>query len=199
MKIPKIFRALGIIIFQFSAMFGAIILCLLLIVWGLFALVSQAPHRITESWQTVTINSLGTFRVPAEWNVEEHERFLYITDRPMIYGDYTIYILGAGGGIGVHSHTLFDEMERDERRTIFGLNNSAVVSVVEYRVNGAIQNHRTISFNNLRGAGNRDSVSYTLFVWDMETVNEWYIEQIARTFSIQREGFDRENAGRLVQ
>ena len=197
MKIPKIFKSLGIIIFQFSVMFGAIILCLLLIVWGLLVLASQPPHRITETWQTITISYIGTFRVPTEWNVEEHDEFLYITDNPMADGDYTIYIIGTNNRIRIPSHALFEDMERVETRASSVFSNGAALSLSEYIVDGAIQNHHVISFTN---SSTGALLSYGLFAWDYEVVNEWYAEQIARTFSPTRqERFDRENFGRLVQ
>ena len=193
----KKLKILGIIIFQFSAMFGAIILCLLLIVWGLLALASQAPHRITETWQTITISYIGTFRVPAEWNVEEHDEFLYITDKPMADGDYTIYIIGTNSRIQIPSHASFEGMERVETRASSVFSNGATLRLSEYTVDSAIQNHHAISFTN---SSTGALLFYGLFVWDYEVVDEWYAEQIARTFSpTSHERFDRENFGRLVQ
>ena len=179
--------------------FGSIILFLVLAVltlWGLLHLVSDAPDRITESWQAVTISGLGTFRVPAEWNVEQYDGILYITDRPREYGDYTIYIVGATRESGIQPYEVFDDVKRNNfLHSLGGFNNGASISLVEYTVNGMKQEHHFISFNNMRMNA---SVFYSLFVWNREGVDEWTAVQIARTFSPTRENFDDYSIGLLM-
>ena len=51
------------------------------------------PDKITESWQTINISGVGSFRVPLEWNVEQQDGVLYITDKPLEDSDYIIYIV----------------------------------------------------------------------------------------------------------
>ena len=191
----KRLKIMGILLLKVLAVCGIINLCLLLAFRGIQGLLLQPPHRVTETWQVVTINSIGTFRIPSEWNVEEHDEFLYITDRTMTDGDYTIYIIGSGRAL-IPSHTSFERAKRGETMHSFGFNNGATVSLVEYGVNGVIQNYHEISFFN--SIANR-VLFYELFVWSYGVVDEWYAEQIARTFSPTREGFDRENVGRLVE
>jgi len=177
---------------------GVTLLSLSLVVLAFYILIrilSSSPDRITQSWQTITISGLGSFRVPTEWNVEEEDGILFITDRPRVDGDYVIYIVGAGDGVRVQLHTLFDGVIRGSMLRSIGFSNGGTVSVFEYRVNGVVQEHRVISFNNFSGGERRD---YWMFVWNREVVDQWHAEQIARTYISNRNDFDNPNAGRLM-
>ena len=159
-------------------------------------LLSSTPDRITREWQTVTINALGTFRVPMEWNVEEQDGILYITDKPRVYGDYTIYIVGAVEfKVGFRLHELFEGVERGDTLRSHGFTNPADLLWVEYTVNGVKQEHYLINLCNFEMG--EYAVSYALFVWNRDTVNEWLVRQIAKTFSRNRDVFDITNAGQL--
>ena len=153
-----------------------------------FILFSGMPDRATRDWQDVNITGIATFKVPAEWNVEEHDGILFITDRPMAYGNYTIYIVGATHKTEHPLYTLFGEVERGRLIRSRGFSrhifiHGAVTSLNEYTVNGAVQEHYIIRLNNFR-AGR--PFSFRMFVWDNEVVNTWYAEQIARTLIFPR-------------
>ena len=154
------------------------------------------PERVTNEWQTIAITGLGTFRVPMEWNVEEHDDILYITDKPMLYGNYTIYMVGASlNRVDFPLHELFEGVERgDILRSIASGTRPAYIYFVEYSVNGTNQVHYEIRFTHSQRDG---SVYYILFIWNRDVVDEWHIKQIARTFLTARGDFDNENAGRL--
>ena len=144
----------------------------------------SAPDRITETWQTVTISELGTFRVPTEWNVEEHDEILYITDRPMAYGDYVIYIVGSRG---TQAYDIFEGVERGNVLSSHSFLNAASLFLNEYTVNGVIQEHHSMSLWSAYS-------SYRLFVWDREVVDRWHVEQIAKSFLPTRDANIHENA-----
>ena len=139
---------------------------------------SDMPAWVTREWQRVYIPAFGLrrlpVRVPTEWNVEEEDGILYITDKPRAYGDYTIYIVGASGRNGLpHAlHEVFEGIERgDVLRVISSGTGFAFVYFVEYTVNGVQQVHYEIILQN-----------YTMFVLNPEVVDEWHADQIRRTF-----------------
>ena len=150
----------------------------------LFILFSGMPARATRSWQDVNINGIASFKIPEEWNVEEHDGILFITDRPMKDGDYTIYIVGASHKIEIPLYALFEGVERGNlirsqsfSRLIFI--HGAILSLDEYTVNGVAQEHYTIRFDNSREG---QWFGFRVFIWNNDVVNDWYAEQIARTF-----------------
>ncbi len=49
----------------------------------------------TISWQTVSVQNFGTFKVPGDMTVSEVDGFVYVTDRPMTENDYEIYMVEA--------------------------------------------------------------------------------------------------------
>ena len=161
-------------------------------------ILSSPPARVTRSWQTVTIAGIGTFRVPMQWNVEEEDGILYITDRSRIDSNYTIYIVGTSCRVETPLHTLFESVEEGDhiRSMGFGIGSSITVRLIEYTVNGVVQEHRVISFSRLKEGEWRN---YRMFVWNREVVDSWHVEQIARTFRMNRVDFNHPNFGRLVQ
>jgi len=119
----------------------------------------------------------------------------------MADGDYTIYILGASHRIETPLYTLFEGVEigdlirsRSFSRWLFI--HGAILRLSEYTVNGAVQEHHTITLDSFR-TGQR--FGFRMFVWDREVVNDWYTEQIARTLIHSREFVDIDNQdfGRL--
>jgi len=161
----KRLSTLGIIMLSLSLT----VLAAYILINILINILSGAPDRITESWQTVTIGGLGTFQVPTEWNIEEEDGILFITDRPRADGGYTIYIIGAGDNVDIPLHTLFEGVERGDQLRSMGFSNGGGVRVFEYTVNGTVQEHHIISFNNFGGGLRRD---YWMFVWNREVVDE---------------------------
>jgi len=137
----------------------------------------RAPDRITESWQTVTIDEFGTFRVPAEWNVEKHDGVLYITDKPMSDVGYEIYIVGSRSP---QPHYAFELVEKGRVLNSRGFLNTTSLFLNEYYVNGVTEEHYLIRIDNIQ----MDALyfSYSLFVWNREAVTRWHAEQIAKTF-----------------
>jgi len=184
-----------------------LLISVILAIWGILTIVRlvythrSAPDRITESWQGVNINGIATFKVPTEWNVEEHNGIVFITDKPMADGGYTIYIVGASHRAGLPLHTLFEGIEggnllhsRLFRRSLFTFD--ATLGLHEYTINGVVQEHHMISIDSFR-AGQR--FSFGMFVWSRDVVTEWYAEQIAKTLIPSREfvDFDDPTLGQL--
>ena len=177
---------------------GIIILSLSLVVLAAYVLLnalSSAPDRITESWQTITIGGLGAFRIPAEWNVEDDDGILFITDRPRAEGDYEIYIVAAILGMDSQLHEVFDGAERGDLLRSIGFSNGGTVRVFDDRINGIPQERRVISFNNFGGGMRHD---YWMYIVNCEVVDQWHAEQIARTYRSNRDDFDNPNVGRLI-
>lgn len=152
-------------------------------------------ERITASWQTVAISGLGTFRVPAEWNVEEEDGILFITDQPRADGAYEIYILGRFLGMVYQAHEVFEGVEVGDQLHSTMFRNGGGVRVFGDRVHGIKQEHRVISFNAFGGGARRD---YWMNVLNCEVVDEWHTEQIARTYRANRHDFNNSSAGRLM-
>jgi len=176
-----------IILFLLAAIFAGYVLIHIL---------SSPPARVTRSWQTITINGIGTFKVPTEWSVDEEDGILYLTDRPRAYGVYTIYIVGVLAGSGTQPHEVFEGVEKGDLLHSSAFGNNVIVSLIEYTVAEITQEHPVISFDRFRGGEMR---GYRMFVWNFAIVDEWYTEQIARTFRINHDEFDNPNFGRLVQ
>ena len=155
-----------------------------------------APDKITEQWQTLTITGIGSFRVPAEWYVEEDDYgILFLTNKPRSDRDYTIHMVGARSGISFPLYELFDGVKSGEllrswsSSWLFDLD--GIVSLQEYTVNGVRQEHYSILLSNSQ------RYSYTLFGWNREIVNEWLADQIARTVAMFRADYEHPNIGRL--
>jgi hypothetical protein len=186
-----------LIVIAVISVFLALFLALFLVLAGQVVIrdmIFQIPHRVTQSWQTITLTGLGSIRVPAEWNVEERDGVLFITDRPMTYVDYSIFLIGTVRGEGIEPRGIFAEAERGATLLSRGFNNGTDLLLVEYTVNGITREHHQITFNhNLQHA----LFSYLLLVWDSEIVDEWHAVQIAKTFSPNRDDFDHANAGQL--
>jgi len=162
-----------------------------IVIRGIF----QLPHRTTGSWQDVTITGIGTFRIPSKWNVEEQEGILFITDRQMSDGDYTIYIVGTYRGSEIRPYEVFDGVKRGERLSLTIHSNFGDFSLNEYTINGRVQEHHSIHLQNDIGHGNFHA--FDLFIWNRDIVNEWHVRQISRTFRSCRIEFDYANLGQL--
>ena len=156
----------------------------------------QVPDRITESWQTVTISGMGSFRVPEDWYVAEHDTVLFITDKPRDSGDYDIYLIGVIEGTGIQPHEVLEGVERGDTLLSPGYNNGARVFLVEYIVNGVKQERHLIGFDNVREGGIRD---YRLLAWNRDVVDEFIATQIALTYRMNSADFDNPNPGKLAQ
>jgi|GEM_PF-2297507 len=157
------------------------------------------PDKIADSWQTVSISGVGTFRVPTEWSVEQQDGNLYITDNPLEDGDYMIYLVGAvsrvESGAKVETkyaqpHELFEGVERGDILLSPGWSNGARLYLIEYLVNGIKEEHHLITLVNLSGVKSND---LELLVWNRDAVDEYRAEQIARTFVANRVHFDNPN------
>ena len=71
------------------------------------------PDDSTKFWQTVSVDGIGSFKVPVEWSIERQNEVLYITDTPQDNEDYEIYLVGVLRNDKVeaqytHPHELFD-------------------------------------------------------------------------------------------
>jgi len=160
--------------------------------WNVF----EIPSLVTFSWQTVTISGIGTFRVPAEWNIEERDGFLFFTDRQMADGDYTVHIVGAYRGNGMLPHEVFEGVEIGRKLRSRGFHNFGDYCLTEYTVNGQVQEHFLIHLQRIIGQWEQPTLD--LFVWNRDVVDEWYVRQIAHTFRRgSGEHYDGTNRGRL--
>lgn len=141
------------------------------------------PDSETLAWQTVTIPEIGTFRIPTDWYVGQRDDFMLITDKPLSEGDYEIYIIGAFPR-QYFPHTIFEGVERRGLLHFRGLNNSAMMRLDEYIVNGETEDFFTIWLENEYAMYDNEYIVlvYHLFVWNREVVDEWHVTQIAKTF-----------------
>jgi len=188
MLLRKIMTSLSLIVFTS--------LVLILAGFVLVLILSDPPARATRSWQVVTIAGIGTFQVPIEWNVEEDDGVLFITNKSRANRDYTIYIVGTAVGSGIQPHEVFDGVEQGDMLLSPFFRNGAVYLLYEYIVDGTIQEHRLIIVENIRSLHERNYIG--LFVWNREVVDDWTVEQIARTFRRNLDDFDNPNVGRLM-
>jgi len=201
LSIKRILQAIAIIPLSLYGIFSLVLLLAALLMGGIFLLAGlpillfETPGIATRSWQDVTVTGIGTFRVPAQWNVEEHDGILFITDRPMAEGDYAIYIVGTVAGSGIRSHEVFEEVERGDTIRSRGFHNFGDFSLVEYTVNGVVQEHYFIILENPSLPWEISSLR--LFVWNREAVDSWHVQQITRTFSRYRDDFDERDVGLL--
>jgi len=173
-----------------------ILLLLLLSSYALYAFLTDMPSRITKSWQTITIIGIGTFRIPTDWHAEQQDGFLFITDKPLSEGSYTIYIVGALREVGFSTaHKIFEGVEQRNRLFFQILSNGASLHLYEYTVNETKEEFRMITLSNIASA----SISqFDLLVWNRDIVDEWLYEQIAKTFRTDREDYDNPNLGQLA-
>jgi hypothetical protein len=166
---------------------------------------TQAPDKITETWQTVIISGIGTFRVPEEWNIEQQDGILYITDKPLDDNDYSIYLVGVvttvDAGIRMetkHSrpHEIFEGVEKvGVRSSPFWSRKGAGLSLNEYTINGITEERYLIDLHNF-GSGVRND--FEMLAWNQDFVGGYIAEQIVRTFAPAGDYFDSPNVGRLV-
>jgi hypothetical protein len=182
----------------------------------------QTPDRVTATWQTVTISGIGAFKLPTEWNVEERDGFLYVTDRPLEDDGYTIYLVGAVSWIGKEPmlpqpHEVFEGVEKGEVLLSLVFRNGAWIHVVEYIENDVEEKYHLITLANLWGGA--ESNEYDLLIWNGDAVSEYIpyskptslmsissktpiassaiVEQIALTFRANSEDYDNPDIGRL--
>jgi hypothetical protein len=47
-----------------------------------------------SSWQTVTVQSVGSFQVPGDWVITQYDNIVFLTDKPIDEEDFTIYFAG---------------------------------------------------------------------------------------------------------
>ena len=140
------------------------------------------PDRITKTWQTVTVEKVGSFKVPAEWCVERQGNVIYITDKPRDEADSRLYIVGMVSPASYRAllKELCEIVEGDVKYSIGNrmYANSVDVSLREYRINGYPGKHYLIT------CPDSELRSWVrLMVWDMETVTPYIVSQIAKTFT----------------
>ena len=156
----------------------------------------QFPDRVSNTWQTVTVSGMGAFRVPAEWNVEESDGILYITDKPREENGFMIYLIGVVEGSGSQPHELLEGVERGDLLLSPGFNNGARMYLFEYFVDGEWQERHLLGFDNIRAG---EIHFYSLLIWDSEVVDEYITTQIALTYRMNSADFDNPNLGQLAE
>ena len=177
--------------------FVAILLLLSLPGCGFVSNFLDWPDKITESWQTITISGVGSFRVPTEWSVEQQDDILYITDKPLRDGGYTIYLVGTMQGAEVAPHEVFEGVEKGSILLSPGFDNGSRLYSVEYLVNGETEELHLITFLNIGYVGNEGN-TFELLVWNRDVVDDYLAEQIAKTFKTNRSDFDNPNVGQII-
>jgi hypothetical protein len=177
-----------------SVYFAIVILLLILCILCIRNILSFGKEKLssrTDSWQTVAVDRVGSFRVPEEWTVEQEGKIIFITDRPRQYGDYVIYIVGyvwewewmeEGHEVEYpifNPPELFDGIERDRILYNYNFSNSTSVSIYNFVVNGIEE--RCILIDMPNGRGNEFSL-LELLVLNQAVVNEEIAIDIAKTF-----------------
>ena len=155
---------------------------------------ADLPDKSTESWQTVFVSGVGSFRVPIEWNVEQEDGVMYSTNNPRDDEEHTIYLIGTictDERKYTQPHELLDGVEKGKAifSNITGVySNSAYISLFEYAVNGIkkecylIKYSRTLWYDKKIVGHNL----LELLVWDQDAVDEKTISEIAKTFTMER-------------
>ena len=176
--------------------FAITLLLLLLAGCSFIRSLADLPDKSTESWQTVSISGVGSFRVPTEWFVEQQDEILYITDKPRDNEGYKIYLVGIAWlnvteSEHIHPHELLNGVEKGapvpgrvgEEKRIDGIySNCASVSLIEYTVNGEKEEHYLIDCPKIKGT---TVAKLQLLVWDRTVVDEKLTSEIAKTFSME--------------
>jgi hypothetical protein len=166
----------------------AIILLLLLTNCNIISNLADLPDKSTESWQTVFVNGVGSFRVPTEWVVEQEDGIVYITDKPRDNEEYKVYIIGVVEADEIVSkysqpHELFDDVEKVDSIPYGGYSNSTRLNLVKYTVNGNKEEHLLIHCPKIKTF---TIASLELLVWDMDIVDEKLAREIAKTFTMEK-------------
>jgi hypothetical protein len=50
--------------------------------------------KTISDWQTISFSNKTEFKLPNDWVVAQNDNIFYITDKPMLENDYTIYLIG---------------------------------------------------------------------------------------------------------
>jgi hypothetical protein len=129
----------------------------------------------TFGWQSVSIDNVGTFKVPREWVVTQENYILYITDMPITNENYKIYLIGSiwndqEDGNYTPTHKLFDNVEYGNSISSEIFSNSAAWGLNEFIVNGNKENKYYIRFH-----------KHIVIAWD-DLINKKTIITIAKSF-----------------
>ena len=159
------------------------------------------PAEYTRDWQTVTVDGIGTFRVPEEWNVEQEDDVIYITDKLREDESHIIYIVGTvrkwedrGVKERLQPHELFDGVEKGDtvsvrRDNVGGIVNisSAHLGLYEYIVDGITVECYLITFIEHSMGDPIQSNLLELLAWNGDVVDYEMATQIARTIIPERD------------
>ena len=151
---------------------------------NLFHDLLDLPDEITNTWQTVNVSGIGSFKIPTEWYAEQQGEVIFITDKPRESEDYTLYLIGVVQIIGeeadyTHPHEIFESAERGELVRSAVYSNSSQLRIFKYKFNGVTEEKLVIYMPNVMG----DGYNFLNFlVWNQAIVDEFLASDIAKTY-----------------
>ena len=143
------------------------------------------PNVITLTWQTVVVEDVCTFRVPAWWVVDQQDGTIYMTDRPRSEEGYKTYIVGTVWSEAAdfpyrEPHELLSGVVKGEYQNDgSGYSNSASYLLYEYFDNGERIERYLINFHHQYIIEGR--VSINLLVWNQGLLYKKTVSKITKS------------------
>ena len=150
------------------------------------------PSIITVTWQTVYVEDVGSFMVPAWWVVEQQDGVIYITDRPRSDDRYNTYAIGVvqNGDIECEyawPHELLDGVVREEIELPASdgahYSNSAGYYLDEYTYNGERIERFLVYYYSPHPNKDAELVKIALLIWDKGFFYKYTVSNIAKSFT----------------
>ena len=164
-----------------------LLVALLLFVFPCFCVgqVLSIPNIITLSWQTVYVDNVASFKVPAWWVVEQCDGVIYFTDRPRNEEGYKLLAVGVVYIETVdrqytEPHELINGVQKGRQWGGGGYSNSAGYSLVEYFDHGTRIERCLVDFHYAYNGIGR--VRIDLLIWDRGLFCKGTVRDIAKTF-----------------
>ena len=138
-------------------------------------------------WKTVSIENIGSVKVPGEWCFSQNDRYVYFTDIPMKKGEaYNIYMVGVVSKPGFEwKHIPMSELFEDVKVEILnsfinseGFSNSVLFGETEVAVDGK----KTHKFELKLWESNEQYLR--LLVWD-DSLDEELVRKIGKSFKME--------------
>ena len=136
--------------------------------WMLLRFLAGAPGLHTHFWQSVYIDGVGSFRVPARWYVEWDDDVLYITDMQRENTEYAVHLVGSMPT----PNRLLDWGDRADDFQLRIFSNNARLNLVD-------DSFWIVFFNNF---DTPNETRFRIFVFNPD-LSENLLSNIARTFT----------------
>jgi hypothetical protein len=166
-------------------------LCILLLSSCGFRHLLDLPDPITETWQIVYVNDVGSFRIPIEWYAEQEDKILYITDKPRKHEGYSIILIGVthpDGTVFKGINELFDNVEIGNRLWDIVFANSSSLRVFECGIDKENENHLVIEMPRIEGGFDSGlHHRFYLLALNQDAIDEHLASEIAKTFKMERQ------------